>query len=339
MSGHNDIHDLSPAFALSCPSLKDLNVSNNDLADIDVTNVPNLRKINLDNNFIFKIDSVTALRHLETVSWRQQYHSGSEEYSMMHIDDCYEVRNLFLSGNKISSFNPGVSFLNLHHLELASAGLHTLSPQFGLRMPNLRILNLNHNALKNLQPLLGLTRLQKLYVAGNRISRLRRTIAVLTRLSNSLEELDFRGNPLTVGFYLQPCGVQETTAEKRLVVKDNNNNNQRGGNHQKRLDSEDEDEDRLAQARFLLPRTAVDADEQHRDGLDRDTALRRRVYELLVLGSCQKLERLDGLSAERRRVGKRDGVWERLCELGVLKPKDGGEDGHGDLDEDDEVDA
>ena len=290
-------------------SLQDLDVSHNDLASIDVTNIPVLRKLNLDNNRIFKIKGLTAVTRLETLSWRQQYTGDGQECSLMHIDDCNEVRNLFLSGNKFPLFNPGVSFLNLHHLELASTGLNMLSPAFGPCMYNLRILNLNHNALKNLQPLLGLTRLKKLYVAGNRISRLRRTIAVLTRISGSLEEVDFRGNPLTVGFYPQSCGVG--TAEKRLIVKDS----------QKQDQNSAEEEDSLALANYLLPPTIEEADEQHRECLDQDTALRRRVYELLVVGSCRKLRYLDGLPVDRRRTVRRDGVWERLVELGVLKQK------------------
>ena len=305
---------MSSAFAEVSSSLKDLNISSNNLVDIDVTNTPNLRKINLDDNCILKISGLTALRKLETLSWRHQNLGDSEECSTIAIDDCNEVRNLFLSGNKIPSFNIGGSFLNLHHLELASTGLHTLSPKFGLWMPNLRILNLNHNALKTLQPLLGLTRLKKLYVVGNRISRLRRTIAVLARLNDSLEELDFRGNPLTVGFYPQSCTMQETISEKRLVVKDSQRCTR---------NSPDDDEDHQAQIRYLLPQIAADADEQHRERLDQDTALRRRVYELLVLGSCQKLQYLDGLLVDRRRIIQRDGVWERLLELGVLKQKGG----------------
>ena len=292
-------------------SLQDLDVSQNDLASIDVTNVPVLRRLNLDNNRISKINGLTAATRLETLSWRQQCTGDGKECSTMHIDDCSEVRNLFLSGNKIPLFSPGVSFLNLHHLELASTGLNTLSPAFGLRMSNLRILNLNHNALKNLQPLLGLMRLKKLYVAGNRISRLRRTIAVLTRLSGSLEEVDFRGNPLTVGFYPQSCGLG--TAETRLVRKDN-----------QKLDPKSaEEEESLGLANYLLPPTVEDADEQHRECLDQDTALRRRVYELLVVGSCQMLRYLDGLPVDRRRSVQRDGVWQRLVELGVLKQKGG----------------
>ena len=77
-----------------------------------------------------------------------------------------------------------------------------------------------------------------------------------------------------------------------------------------------EDERRLA---YLLPTANKTADELYTERLDDDTKLRRRVYELLVSNGCKKLEMLDGLTVERGRAGKKDWVWERLVELGVLK--------------------
>ena len=74
----------------------------------------------------------------------------------------------------------------------------------------------------------------------------------------------------------------------------------------------------------LLPLLDASADAAARQRLDEDTALRRRVYELLVVYSCPKLEKLDGLTPPpRSEVTRRDGVWDRLIELGVLKSKTG----------------
>lgn len=46
---------------------------------------------------------------------------------------------------------------------------------------------------------------------------------------------------------------------------------------------------------------------------------------MLVINGCKTLERLDGMEVDREMVGRRDGIWERLIDLGVLKAK-GGED-------------
>lgn len=39
------------------------------------------------------------------------------------------------------------------------------------------------------------------------------------------------------------------------------------------------------------------------------------------MSGCKSLEKLDGMGVERGEVGRRDGVWERLVEVGVLRAK------------------
>ena len=205
-------------------------------------------------------------------------------------------------------------------VELASTGLQNLSEDFGLHCPNVRILNLNYNALRDLRPLLGIARLEKLYVAGNRIDRLRRTATILSHLSKveNLEEVDMRNNPLTVGFYT-PQFCAGDTSEKRMVVSDPI----RSSN----IDNDDtwdwESEDRNAAKAYCLPYLDKEVDTQSRERLDEDTKLRRRVYEMLAVGACKGLRRLDGVEGCGEDVGRRDGVWDRLVELGVLRRKGG----------------
>ena len=132
---------------------------------------------------------------------------------------------------------------------------------------------------------------------------------MLDCVGKTLREVDLRNNPLTVGFYTP----QETVCDEKRVVPHR---------YIRRTDVEDEAGPASRSAeQFLLPNLNKNADDISRDRLDDDTKLRRRVYEMLVVNGCKTLERLDGLEVNRKSVGRRDGVWERLVELGVLREK------------------
>lgn len=285
--------------------LQSLTVSSNNLTFIDLAELPNLKTLNLDKNSIGSIESLDTLKHLENLSWREQELIGFSEIQYQH---CQELRSLYLSGNHLSKFAPSTPFLNLHHLELASTGLKTLSSDFGPRCPNLRTLNINYNAISDLRPLLGIVKLEKLYAAGNRISKLRRTVSVLQRLCEELKEVDLRNNPLTVGYYTPSESYAD---EKRLALQ----------THDHRLDGGEEDLETKTASAYLLQSVDKDGDNASRERLDEDTKIRRRVYEMMVVYTCKRLQRLDGLEVSRKMVGRRDGVWERLVELGVLNSK------------------
>lgn len=260
---------------------------------------------------------------MESLSWRKQTQTDSQNDLVLETNACCEIKFLRFSGNNFTTFSPQTTFHNLQNLELASVGLQTLSLNFGLEMPNLRSLNLNHNALKDIRPLLGIAKLGRLHLAGNRISRLRRTTSVLAKLGDRLEELDLRGNPLTVGFYPQPT-VSHGSSERRLVVTSTKASSNPADEDEKEEGDADEARQITAAYHYLLPHAHHDLDQEHRRRLDEDTALRRRVYEMLVLGGCKRLERMDGLALGRVEKGRKDGVWERLLELGVLRGKEGG---------------
>jgi len=288
--------------------LEDFNISDNQLSFIDLAETPKLRSLRLDRNSVASIESLGNHKHLETLSWREQTLVPAYGFAEIQYQLCHEVRNLYLSGNALSTFAPSTPFLNLQRLELASTGLQTLPPDFGLTCPNLRTLNLNYNAIRDLRPLLGIVKLQDLFLAGNRVSRLRRTAAVLDRLGKDLLEIDLRNNPLTVGFYTP----QDSSREEKQIVA-----------HNAKIPIDNEEVEARDEKAFLLPPLDSELDERSRERLDEDTKLRRRVYEMLVVNACKRLSHLDGLEVSRRDVGQRDGVWERLLELGVLKEKDG----------------
>ena len=289
--------------------LETLDLSFNYLVSINIGHLTNLRAINLDSNCITKIFGLEQIRSLETLSWREQGIPTMSEHNRIQFDDCIEMRNLFLSGNKIPGMLPMAVSLNLRCLELASTGLQSLSTDFGVKMPNLRVLNLNQNGLKDIRPLLGIVQLEELLLAGNRISRLRRAVAVLVKLGGKLKSLDLRENPITVGFYDSHAKL-DLTEQNLIVKKRSKRDNQKGTTPTF-----------MGATNYCLPPADCGSDKQHRQRLDDETALRRRVFEMLVLSGCRRLEYLDGLDVVKVGASGRDGVWDRLVTLGILSEK------------------
>ncbi|KAL8705064.1 MAG: hypothetical protein Q9201_001790 [Fulgogasparrea decipioides] len=308
--GENNLQSVS--FPEVSRSLEQLQLSDNQLHDLDIGQLPHLRSLNIDRNLIRSVTNLTTHPCLEVLSWREQHLDGNSPDASIQYQECHSVRELSLSGNILPTFAPDVHMLNLQHLELASTGLQSLSDDFGVKCPNLRVLNLNFNALTELRPLLGIIKLEKLYLVENRISRLRRTASVLDRIANQLAELDLRQNPLTLGHY--------TLQQQPQVVKEQQLTISCKGPRPEIMD-EATLEDLEYRTAYLLPQMDQSNDDATRHRLDEDTKLRRRVYEMLVTLRCANLRRLDGLSLDRKKITSKDGVWERLRELGVITSK------------------
>jgi len=225
------------------------------------------------------------------------------EQSLVLSSDMPDSRNLRLSANTFCDLSHFPHLLSLRTLELASAGIDTLPADFGQKLANLRTLNLNFNALKDLRPLLNIKNLERLCLAGNRLSRLRKNAAVLAKL-DSLTDVDLRDNPFSIGFY--PKG----TDTRALTI------------HKSHSEPEDGEEDNEGAEPFTLPPADKEADAQYLARWDEDTKLRRRVYEMLLASSCGRLTALDGMVFDKKSVMVKDRVWERLVALGVVRRKD-----------------
>ncbi|KAL8943033.1 MAG: hypothetical protein Q9216_001321 [Gyalolechia sp. 2 TL-2023] len=292
---NNKLEKLSPLGAM--PSLQDLRLANNQLHTIDMGEFPNLQQLDIDKNSVAEISNLSSHRYLEVLSWREQRLDGVPHESSVQYQHCRNVRELYLSGNSLSTFDPEGHLLNLQHLELASTGLQSLGGNFGIKCSNLRVLNLNFNALSELRPLLGIVKLEKLHLAGNRISRLRRTGSVLERIGAELTELDLRQNPVTLGYYIgqQP---QQILDKQQLILASNSEGSD---------DPDDSFNNLRNQISYQLPPLETTVDDAARQRLDEDT----------------KMRRLDGLDLDRRKIASKDGVWERLRELGVITDKAG----------------
>jgi hypothetical protein len=273
-------------------TLKYLKLSGNSLQSIDISQFPNLRLLYLDRNRLGTVNGLLRTKHLDSLSMREQQDGAIVDSAS--LDDAFEVRKLFLSGNLLHTFTPHVHFLNLQYLELANCGIESLPIDFGQMLSNVRVLNLNFNALRDIRPLFGIVRLKKLHLVGNRLSRLRKTTNVLVQFP-TLTLVDLRSNPLTQGFY-------SPVQEGRLIKRD--------GVEVDEVDGPDP---------FTLGRADREKDVKYAARLDMDTRMLRRVYEMLVVGGSSRLKVLDGLSVDRSVLSANDKVWDALLSAGVLE--------------------
>lgn len=107
---------------------------------------------------------------------------------MPHLRD---VKRLYLSGNPLPRSFPSEKFFNLVYLELAMCQLSSLPDNLAGVVPNVRVLNLNHNFLSDLTPLSGLTRCTRLSLVGARVTKARHLATVLSAMPE-LEAIDLR---------------------------------------------------------------------------------------------------------------------------------------------------
>ena len=261
----------------------------------------------MDGNRVAEIGGLDLLHDLQYVSWRDQ--ELDHDFPMLRRGDCKDVHVLNLSRNHIPLFSLQSPFLNLQRLELAMSSIEHLPQDFGIQMLNLRFLNLNHNGIRDIRPLLGIIKLAELHIAGNRIARLRRTTTVLSKLADSLEVFDCRANPLTVGFY--DDSNRSNISDQQLVLQKSGNVIENNGYDDDIFDTRN--------TAYLIPDANQASDLEYRLRLDEGTALKRYVYELLLFNACHSLSRLDGLGVERFTKLERGSIHRRLLELGVLK--------------------
>lgn len=272
--------------------LTHLMISDNKLRSLDLTAMTRLHLVYADRNRLTAVSGLCRTPHLDSLSLREQ--GGSNPFEMRMLSSAYEVRKLFLSGNRIGTFTPSCDFLNLQLLDLANCGLQRLPENLGQMMPNLRVLNLNFNGLSDISNLLGITRLKRLHIAGNRFHDLKSILKVLTEF-RWLAEVDLRDTALTQGFY----------PTVHMVV------------HKEEAEMQHDHDP------FKLPDADQARDARFRNLLDIETRIQRRVYERKMIRACEQLQRLDGLQANKRVRHVKDIVWKTMVERGLLLRPDG----------------
>ena len=264
-------------------ALRQLYIDDNEVESLDISCWPNLQSLHVDRNYINHLSGFQIARRLDSLSLREQ---RCDDLNLGFLSSAYEIRKLFLSGNRLDAFEPQVDFLNLQLLELANCGLRSLPETIGQLMPNLRTLNLNFNAVSDLGPLRFIPRLKKLLVSGNRLMDSTAVTDLLTDFPH-LTQLDLRNNPVTLGFYapfqwLVPADQSKCTDH------------------------------------FVLPDTDVERDEQFARRLDEATKLRRRLHQVVFMASCRRLRKLDGLPLRRPDVLTSDEEYRTLVTEGLL---------------------
>ncbi|RMZ84254.1 hypothetical protein DV738_g801, partial [Chaetothyriales sp. CBS 135597] len=284
-------HNLLTTTGIDEPAamIKKLDVSSNQISDIDLAPLPALQWLNADSNKLKHVQGLSAAYHLGALFLRAQGEPSNIVSDILSTPN--ECRSIALSSNAVPG---GIIKLpcqpqcNVRELELASCGIAGLGVDFGDIFPNCRTLNLNYNAIKDVSELQGMVRLVELSIARNRVKKMRRTCLVLARLSK-LSKLDLRDNPLTLGYYAPHACDQEKHTEQR----------------------------------FLLPEQDGEQDARWFQILDETTQLRRRMVELLLAQGCPSLRELDGLTFNERAEAHSDSTWQKLTSTGVLrKPTD-----------------
>jgi Leucine-rich repeat (LRR) protein len=298
-------------------TLRYLRLDDNNLTALNVSKLPHLRLLHADRNALVHIAGFSRARRIDSLSLREQ--RGARPLDLPHLlARAYEVRKLYLSGNLLESFAPRIDLLNLQLLELANCGLSALPEDVGLMMPNLRVLNLNMNALSDLAPLRAVPRLKRLFVAGNRLAD---PVGLVNALSGwqHLAVVDVRDNPVTQGFY----------APVQAVVSRQQHQTKRGGVDMGK-DGEGEGE---GGEMFVLGDQDAERDGLYCARLDMDTRVRRRLYETMVGKRCARVRKLDGLVlkwgedlGEKSGEEKRDVVWLAMKERGLVRDEGGKEE-------------
>ncbi|KLJ07696.1 hypothetical protein EMPG_16831 [Blastomyces silverae] len=404
----NRIRHFESLEVLHC--LHSLTLSNNNIEKLNIGKFPNLHLLYADRNHLSTISGLDQCHYLDCLSLREQtlpsapQQSENDQLPLIHLQlgAAASLRKLYLSSNRLSPalLAPSTSVPSLQYLDIASCALETLPSAFGTSFPNIRALNLNFNALSDISELHGLTRLGRVLLVGNRISRLRKLCQVLRSVGGrcgALGEVDLRGNPITVGFYPAPVtgsgkvwrdekgalvgggevgrrrfknrqGYGHGGDERQLQVRERDDRNEDdtgfptlGGCTdiaRKRFGDEVHNQDDAEAGagveieiddHYTVPPANVIADRKYAVHLDEATRLRRRVVELMVLAAAAgRLRVLNGLpvvngcaggsvgdvgdegagssssdSGGKGRSGyvRKDEVWRRLEELGVLKRK------------------
>lgn len=270
-------------------SLRKLQASHNMLTSIHLKNMPILNSLDLDNNSINQVFDLSKAYNLEFLSLRDQ--DNAPDIVNLILSTPNECRHIRLSSNKVDDGSlslPSLPQHNVRELELAACGISDLPERFGSYFPNCRQLNLNFNAIKELVPLRGMQKLTHLFVAQNRISRLRRTCILMSKLTH-LQEIDIRENPLTLGFYTPTLSHTEN------------------GTQQPSRDTT-----------YLLPGGSPKRDPSWIKRLDEITGMKRRTMELLLSENCKNLVQLDGIELRRAELMKKDEMWDKLTRRGVI---------------------
>ncbi|CDK27850.1 unnamed protein product [Kuraishia capsulata CBS 1993] len=186
-------------------SLNHLALSENRLAELDLSNLTNLEILDVDGNGIRQVFGDAPLK---VISARSIHNSQS-------LFDYATVESLDLSGTKVDFSKLRYTMLHLRDLNLSAMGLEQIPQNFSKIFPNLERLNLNFNRLNDLAALGKLRYLQKVELVSNDVADLAQIVNGLVGSRRNLRWLDTRLNPFNRGFYPFVFDEEETETERQ----------------------------------------------------------------------------------------------------------------------------
>ncbi|KTW28847.1 hypothetical protein T552_01476 [Pneumocystis carinii B80] len=240
--------------------LRVLKLSKNSLKKFDPKNFPNLRILSLDNNNLGDMNEIRYLAKLEKLSIRNQKLGKLN----LELNSLMNIKKICISLNPICSLDFSSRLLTLQYLELVNVQMTALPQSFAEMALNIRMLNLSHNHLKNIDPLKGMPLLKRLFINGNQISKITDVIEVLSSLK-ALRDFDMRLNPCVINLY------------PPFFSLDMNNSSIFFGLQMKLYDN-----------------TWAEKDKEFVKTLPKKIQLRRKLYQDLILSSCPPLKWLNG---------------------------------------------
>jgi protein NUD1 len=188
------------------PALTVLNVSKNELTSFVIKGrTGNLTDINISvNRLSAKSIELQYATYVQCLNVRKQ--TGSMDGFKPFTDKYSRVAVLLMGSNRVSQFELHEPLKSVEALDIANCGLSKFPDDLQEIFPRLQTLNANFNNIKSPEPIAGYETLETLLLAGNNIVRLRAPCNVV-RTCPSLRAVDFRGNPITAGFYQEDKAV------------------------------------------------------------------------------------------------------------------------------------
>jgi len=212
---NNKLQNINTSFLNTLPNLKELDLSNNEnahfnLTELYVTEIPNLTKLILKkvglhyikmfplfNNLTYLDLSENNLKELPNIPFKNLTHLILNDNQLVKLPDDFNfplLKVLKLNNNQIEILPDKFNFPLLVVLELNNNQLQKL-PKLIYELKNLQELNLSHNKLPIIAPdILKLKKLQKLDLSHNTLTKI---IPQGEFIFPSLKELNLANNQLT----------------------------------------------------------------------------------------------------------------------------------------------
>ncbi|KAF7458453.1 leucine-rich repeat protein [Cryptosporidium felis] len=240
----NKLQNLS--FLRYCWNITDINVSNNNLSSLDeICNLENVKVLNISNNNIRSIDSLcrspglqkslkvlianhnnisripdfSCFKELETIVLS---HNNAQEMDTPR-NHCSKLKKVSLSNNCLKQFPFCQNFNLVQELRLNNNKILSIPPEIAY-MGQIRILELGHNFISEIDPIFSLKKLKSLNISKNPCISSDDT----NRNHSKSEIVDLIRNRIPSLESLNGCFVAKAKSQKKRVNVDKVRNKNKG---------------------------------------------------------------------------------------------------------------